>query len=136
MARQVKFGSGAVAMLLPFVAGAKAAKEILLTGDDHLTAQRALALGIINHVAPAGEELAKALEIAESIAAADPMAVQMSKRALNRSYEAMGLRAALAQALEIDIFIEGAGGPKRAEFDRIRREQGLKAALAWRDRPA
>jgi enoyl-CoA hydratase len=61
------------------------------------------------------------------------MAVQLSKRAINRSYEAMGLKTALAQALEIDIFIEGAGGPKRAEFDRIRREQGLKAALAWRD---
>jgi enoyl-CoA hydratase len=135
-APEVKFGSGAVAMLLPFVVGSKAAKEILLTGDDHLTAQRALALGVVNHVAPAGEELAKALEIAENIAAADPLAVQMSKRALNRSYEAMGLRAALAQALEIDILIEGAGGPKRAEFDRIRREQSLKAALAWRDRSA
>jgi len=134
-APEVKFGSGAVAMLLPFVAGAKAAKEILLTGDDHLSAERALALGIVNHVTPAGEELAKALAIAESIAAADPMAVQLSKRAINRSYEAMGLKTALAQALEIDIFIEGAGGPKRAEFDRIRREQGLKAALAWRDGP-
>jgi enoyl-CoA hydratase len=132
-APEVKFGSGAVAMLLPFVTGAKAAKEILLTGDDHLSAERALALGIVNHVTPAGEELAKALAIAESIAAADPMAVQLSKRAINRSYEAMGLKTALAQALEIDIFIEGAGGPKRAEFDRIRREQGLKAALAWRD---
>ncbi|MGO8798390.1 MAG: enoyl-CoA hydratase/isomerase family protein [Roseiarcus sp.] len=132
-APEVKFGSGAVAMLLPFVAGAKAAKEILLTGDDHLTAERALALGIVNRVAPAGEEFAQALEIAESIAAADPTAVQLSKRAINRSYEAMGLRAALAQALEVDIFIEGAGGPKRAEFDRLRREEGLKAALAWRD---
>ena len=40
---------------------------------------------------------------------------------------------ALAQALETDIFIESAGGPKRAGFDRIRREQGLQAALAWRD---
>jgi hypothetical protein len=45
----------------------------------------------------------------------------------------MGMRNALAQALEADIFIEGAGGPKRAEFDRVRREQGVKAALAWRD---
>jgi len=45
----------------------------------------------------------------------------------------MGLRAALAQALETDIFIESAGGPKRAELDRIRREQGLQVALAWRD---
>jgi enoyl-CoA hydratase len=132
-APEVKFGSGAVAMLLPFVTGSKAAREILLTGDDHLTAERALTLGIVNHVAQAGEELTKALAIAESIAAADPMAVQLSKRAINRSYEAMGMRAALAQALEADIFIEGAGGPRRTEFDRIRREQGLKAALAWRD---
>jgi enoyl-CoA hydratase len=69
-------------------------------------------------------------------AAADPTAVQLSKRAINRSYESMGMRTALAQALEADIFIESAGGPKRAEFDRIRREQGLKAALAWRDGPA
>jgi enoyl-CoA hydratase len=45
----------------------------------------------------------------------------------------MGLRAALASALETDIYIETAGGPERAEFNRIRREQGLKAALAWRD---
>ena len=67
-APEVKFGSGAVAMLLPFITGAKAAKEFLSTGDDHLSAERALALGIVNHVAPAGEELAKALAIAESIA--------------------------------------------------------------------
>jgi enoyl-CoA hydratase len=45
----------------------------------------------------------------------------------------MGLRAALESALETDITIESAGGPERAEFNRIRREQGLKAALAWRD---
>ncbi len=132
-APEVKFGSGAVALLLPYVTGAKAAKELLLTGDDHLSAERALALGIVNHVVPAGKEMAKALALAGSIAAADPMAVQQTKRALNRSYEAMGLRTALAQALETDIFIEGAGGPKRAEFDRIRREKGLQAALAWRD---
>ena len=45
----------------------------------------------------------------------------------------MGLRAALASALELDIFIESAGGAERAEFDRLRREQGLNAALKWRD---
>ena len=36
-------------------------------------------------------------------------------------------------ALELDIFIEASGGSERSEFDAIRREQGLKAALAWRD---
>ena len=32
-----------------------------------------------------------------------------------------------------DVFIESSAGPERAEFNRIRKEQGLKAALAWRD---
>lgn len=133
-APEVKFGSGAVALLLPWIAGAKAAKELLLTGDDHLVADRALALGIVNHVVPDGEEFDRALGLARAMAAAAPLAVRLTKLAINRSFDAMGLRAALASALELDIFIETAGGPERAEFDRIRREQGVKAAIEWRDR--
>jgi enoyl-CoA hydratase len=132
-APEVRFGSGAVALLLPWIAGPKAAKELLLTGEDKLTAARAMSLGIVNHVVRDGEELAKAKAIAADIAAAAPAAVRLTKRAINRTYEAMGMRAALASALETDIFIEIAGGPERAEFNRIRREQGLRAALAWRD---
>lgn len=135
-APEVKFGSGAVALLLPWIAGPKAAKELLLTGDDHLSADRALALGIVNHVVPDGEEFARAMDLARATAAAAPRAVRLTKLAINRSFDAMGLRAALAGALELDIFIEGAGGPERAEFDRIRREQGVKAAIEWRDRRA
>ena len=132
-APEVRFGSGAVALLLPWIAGPKAAKELLLTGEDKLTAERALALGIVNHVVPDGDEFSRAMALAKDIAAAAPAAVRLTKRAINRTYEAMGLRAALASALETDIYIEAAGGPERAEFNRIRREQGLKAALAWRD---
>jgi enoyl-CoA hydratase len=132
-APEVKFGSGAVALLLPWIAGPKAAKELLLTGQDRLDAQRARELGIVNHVVPDGTELDRALELAAAMAAAAPEAVRVTKLAINRSFEAMGLRNALATALELDIYLESAGGPERAEFDRIRREQGLAAALAWRD---
>jgi enoyl-CoA hydratase len=132
---EVKFGSGAVALLLPWIAGPKAAKELLLTGDDGLTAARALELGIVNHVVPDGEEFEKAKAIARSMAVAASDAVRLTKLAINRSYEAMGLKAALTAALELDIVIESSGGEERAEFDRIRREQGLQAALAWRDTP-
>ena len=132
-APEVKFGSGAVALLLPLVAGSKAAREILLTGDDQLDARRALALGIVNRVVPTGRAFEDALEIAASISAAAASAVRLTKLAINRSFDAMGLRTSLAQALELDIFIESSGGPERAEFDRIRRTEGLKAALAWRD---
>lgn len=132
-APEVRFGSGAVALLLPWIAGPKAAKELLLSGEDRLTAERAQQLGIVNHVVPDGEEYDRALAIAGDMAAAAPDALRLTKQAINRSYEAMGLRTALAQALETDIFIEVAAGPERAEFNRIRAEQGLQAALAWRD---
>ena len=135
-APEVKFGSGAVAMLLPFMTGQKAVKEILLTGDDHLTAERALALGIVNHIAPAGEELAKALALAESIAAADPMAVQLSKRAINRSYEAMGCELRSLKRSKPTYSSKAPAARDAPNSNRIRREQGLKAALAWRDRSA
>jgi enoyl-CoA hydratase len=130
---EVRFGSGVVAMLLPWFAGPKASKELLLTGEDKLDAERARALGVVNRVAPDGEEFGEALAIARDMAAAAPDAVRRTKRAIHRSYDAMGFRQALRQALEIDIEIEASGGPEREAFNRIRREQGLKAALAWRD---
>jgi enoyl-CoA hydratase len=130
---EVRFGSGIVAMLLPWITGPKQAKELLLTGNDRIGAERALEIGIVNRVVPDGQQLEQAMEIARTIAAAAPASVQMTKRAINRGYEIMGMRQALLAAVDIDIFIESSGGPERAEFNRIRKEQGLKAALAWRD---
>jgi enoyl-CoA hydratase len=130
---EVRFGSGIVALLLPWITGPKAAKEILLTGQDRLDARRARELGIVNHVVADGDVMTKAESIARDIIAAAPASVRLTKRAINRSYEIVGMRQALLQALESDILIEASGGPERAEFNRIRREQGLKAALAWRD---
>lgn len=46
----------------------------------------------------------------------------------------MGMQQALARALEIEVAIGTGGGPRKHEFLRIQREQGLKAALEWRDR--
>jgi enoyl-CoA hydratase len=130
---EVRFGSGIVALLLPWIAGPKQAKEILLTGEDRLSAARALQLGIVNRVVPDVELLASATATAGKILAAAPSSVQLTKKAINRTYEIMGLRQALLQALEIDIFIEAAGGPERETFNRIRKEDGLQAALAWRN---
>lgn len=130
---EVKFGSGAVALLLPWIAGPKAAKELLLTGDDKLSAERALQLGIVNRVVPDGQELDTAMAIARDMAAAATGASRLTKLAINRTYEAMGMKAALEAALEIDVLIEAGGGSERLEFDRIRRQDGLQAALAWRN---
>jgi enoyl-CoA hydratase len=130
---EVRFGSGIVAMLLPWITGPKLAKEILLTGEDRLSAQRALQLGIVNHVVPDAELSDAATAMAERIRAAAPLSVKLTKNAINRTYDTMGLRQALLQSLEIDIFLESAVGPERETFNRIRKEEGLQAALAWRN---
>jgi enoyl-CoA hydratase len=130
---EVRFGSGIIAMLLPWITGPKQAKELLLTGNDKVPAERALAMGIVNRVVPADDLMTTAKAIADDIAAAAPLSVQLTKRAINRTYEIMGLRQALLAALETDILLEASEGPERAEFNRIRREQGLQAAIAWRD---
>lgn len=57
------------------------AMEMLLTGD-HYPAADALRMGLIGHVVPTGESLAKAREIALRIAANGPLAVKKIKQAV------------------------------------------------------
>jgi enoyl-CoA hydratase/carnithine racemase len=130
---ELKFGAGIVTLLLPWMVGPKAAKDILLTGEDSLGAERALQLGIVSRVVADGEHLSAALSIARRVAVIDPELVRDTKKALNRTYEIQGMRAALAAALDIDHAIESHGSPDKQRFMDLAREQGLKAALAWRE---
>ena len=52
--------------------------EMLITGRI-LDAQEALRWGLVSHVVPTGEGLAKGLEIAETIAGSGPLSVAASK---------------------------------------------------------
>jgi enoyl-CoA hydratase len=130
---ELQFGAGIVAMLMPWMTGPKAAKELILTGEDKLPARRALELGLVNRVVPTGTEVEEALTIARRIAAMDPDLVMQTKLALNRTYEIMGMRQALQAALDIDLQIEGQGSPDKRRFMEIARSEGLRAAYAWRD---
>ena len=130
---ELKFGAGIVVMLLPWICGPKVAKEIILTGDDGITARRAYEIGMINRVVAEGRHLDAALEVAGRIAAMDRPLVGQTKRALNRSFELMGMGEALEAALDIDLEIEGEGMETKRLFLDIVREQGLRAAIDWRD---
>lgn len=131
-APEVRFGSGIICMLLPWIVGQKHARELLLVGSDRVDAERAAAIGLVNHVVPADELLDSALAMAGEIALNDPLSVGLTKKALNLSAESAGLRAALEQALEIDVEIESTETPESVEFNRVLVEEGPKAAIAWR----
>jgi len=130
---ELRFGSGIVALLMPWLSGPKKAKEFLLTGNDRIDAAEALACGLINRVVPLGSELDIALALAREIAVNDRAKVAMTKRAINRGFEMMGMLAALDMGLDTDIQIEALQTPEGQEFKAIAKRDGLKAALAWRD---
>jgi enoyl-CoA hydratase len=72
---------------LPRAIGRGAALEIILTGEP-LAAQRAYELGLVNHVVSPDQVMPKALEIAERICAAAPLAVWASRKVvLASAYE-------------------------------------------------
>ncbi len=87
----------------------------------------------MNRVAPRERLDDDTLALAEEIAKNEPFVVQTSKRAANRAWDVAGFRAAMAANTELDVMIETANLPARDEFRRITQEQGLKAAIAWRD---
>jgi enoyl-CoA hydratase len=75
------------------------AAEMLLTGKT-ISAEEALQYGLIGHVVPKGQALAKAMEIAEQIASNGPIAVQAVLRSLR---ETEGLPEQDALKIELEI---------------------------------
>lgn len=130
---ELRFGAGIVCMILPWVTGPKQAKELIFTGNDKIPAERALSMGLINKVVPDGEALDATIEMARGIAVMDEQAMVLTKQAINRSYDVMGMREALQMAVDLDVEITSLDTPDRQEFRRISKTEGLKAALAWRD---
>jgi enoyl-CoA hydratase len=132
-APEVKFGSGIVSLILPWVIGPKFSKELLLTGDDKVSAERALSMGLVNRVVPVDDYFTEAMAIARRIALNDRIAVDLTKQAINRTYDIMGMREALLQGLELDVLAEMGETPESKEFNRIIKESGFKAALTWQE---
>jgi enoyl-CoA hydratase len=129
----VRFGSGVVSMFLPWVIGVRAAKELLFTGEDRVPASEALRLGMVNRVVPRDRLDVVTLELADEIAINERHVIASTKRAVNRVWEVAGFREAMEANVGIDVEIETANLPARDEFRRITKQQGLKAAIAWRD---
>jgi enoyl-CoA hydratase len=131
-APEVKYGSGIVALVLPWFCGPKKAKELLLTGNDRVTSEQAEAWGLVNRLVEAGELYEAARELAMEIARNDQLAVRLTKQAINHSMNTAGMRKALLDALETDVEIESTVTEESRRFNEILKTEGTRAALAWR----
>jgi enoyl-CoA hydratase/carnithine racemase len=129
---EIRYGSGPVALLMPFMLGQKKTNELLFTGDT-MNAEEAHRCGLVNRVVEPGDLDAAVDELVRKIAPTPLPILRLTKLALMRAYEAMGLRSAVASNLDLSAILNAAETPEQHEFDRIVANDGLKAALRWRD---
>jgi enoyl-CoA hydratase/carnithine racemase len=129
---EIRYGSGPVTMLMPFLIGQKHTSELLFTGDA-IDAVRAEQIGLINRVVAADRLDAEVDAMVKKIAPTPVAVLRYTKLGLLRTYEAMGLTQAVNSNLDLSAILNGADTPEQREFDDIAGREGLQAALRWRD---
>jgi enoyl-CoA hydratase len=130
---EIRYGSAPVTLLMPYLIGQKKTRELLLTGDL-IDAAEAVRIGLVNRVVPPDALGGEVDVLADRIARTPPEVVAPTKRMLNRAMDAMGFREAVEAGIDLGAIINAADTPEQREWDEIVRRDGLKAALAWRDR--
>ena len=117
------------------LAGFKNALRYSLTGD-HVDAQEALRIGLINQVVPKAELLETCFKFVERIAHVPPETVKINLHISTQGLEMMGLRKAWMLNAELAAM---ARLTKREEFNRrleeAKKQGGLEAFLRERDAP-
>ncbi len=116
-------------------AGYKHALRYGLTGD-HIDAQEALRIGLVNDVVSGDELLEHCFRIVERIALVSPETVKINLYVATMGLEMMGLRNALILNDELSAHVQSS---QREDFKRdmmdAQKEGGLRAFLQVRDGP-
>jgi enoyl-CoA hydratase len=125
-----------VQSLVPWLTGPQQAKLFMLSGDI-ISAGEAQRLGLVARVVPAGEAASAAIALAKRLSHVPPVAAGAVKRMINGVYELQGIRAQQAEGIAVGAFTSHLSPAEKgtSELERIRREQGLKASLKFRDDP-
>jgi enoyl-CoA hydratase/carnithine racemase len=131
---EVRHGSN-TSFMWTLLAGFKNALRYSLVGD-HIDAQEALRIGLINKVVPADQLLEECFALVERIAHVPPETVKINLQIAIMGLQMMGLRDALRMDETLSI---PAHMMLREEFrrplDEARATQGTKAYLQLRDGP-
>lgn len=98
---------------LPRLVPLGAARRLLFTGE-RVDARHAAAIGLVDQVAPAGESLDTAMELASRIARNAPLAVAAAKRSVH-----LGMQMGLADACRAEVTL----------FERLAETQDLQEGL-------
>ncbi len=108
------------------------AREFAYVGDS-VSGTDMVTYGWANYAVPKDELGDFTEKFARRMAHIDNEMLMYSKRAVNRQYETMGIRQGLHSGTEIQALSSARSAA--SEWGRRVRDEGLKAALEWRDGP-
>ena len=131
-APEIRMGGPYIPAVWPWVIGMTKARELLYTGEL-IDAEEAKRLDLVNDVVPADELDEFVLRRAQTISKLPRATVEYNKKLINMSYELMGVRQVIERSMELEAIAlsSESDSPEIAEFNAIRKTDGLKAALDW-----
>ena len=129
---EIQFGENPAFMMIPWVVNLRKAKELLLTGEK-ISGVEAAQIGLITRAVPEDQLEAEVEKLADKLIKISPPALFMQKRGINRAYEIMGMKAAIDNWVDLALWFKVLQTDEVIQFNKIVKEQGMKAALAWRD---
>lgn len=109
------------------------AKYLQLTGNS-ITGKQAAEMGWVVKSFPGDQLEAEVMKELEAISHISPDLLAANKMSLNQSYEIMGFRTALSTSPQWHA-LSSRLRPGGGEWGKISSEQGLRAAIEWRDGP-
>ena len=131
---EVRHGSNTT-FIWTLLTGFKNALRYGLVGD-HIDAQEALRIGLVNKVVPGDQLLDECFKIVERIARVPPETVKINLAIATSGMEMMGLRKAWTLNAELSAMAQLS---KRQEFNQhledAKKKGGVKAFIAARDQP-
>ena len=131
-APEIRTGGPYIPAVWPWIIGMTKARELLYTGNL-IDAEEAFRLGLVNKVVPRENLDEEVNKLAQTVAKLPTATVEYNKRLINMAYEMMNIRSVVERSMELEAacLTSSASLDEISEFDSIRHEQGLKAALDW-----
>jgi enoyl-CoA hydratase/carnithine racemase len=128
---EIRFAAPATAMMMPWLIGAKRARELIYMGDM-IDAAEARELGIVNRVVPTEELEQATMKYARRLAKIGPETLSCAKVAINRVMEIQGIRNGWNSSVDIIAPLYATETPVDTAFREKVSEIGLGPALKWR----
>lgn len=122
--------------VVPWLTNPQNAKLFMLSGDL-VSAREAERMGLVARVVNTGAARDEAIKLAKRLTHVPPITSRVVKQMINGVYEQMGMRAQQASGIGMTAATSSLSPKDKGteELDRVRREQGLKASIKFRDAP-